>query len=70
LQFQTSWEKKICETPTSTNKNLDVVAYACHPSYTRSINSRITEQASPVRNLTHYSKKYLKPKRLRVWLKW
>jgi hypothetical protein len=32
LQFKASLGKKVCETPISVEKKLDVVVRACHPS--------------------------------------
>jgi ribosomal protein L31 len=42
----------------STNKKLDMVVHACHPSYTGGVNRRTDVQANSVRN----AKSYLKTK--------
>jgi hypothetical protein len=39
--------KKVSKTSISVNKNLGMVACACHPSYVGSINRRVVVQASP-----------------------
>jgi hypothetical protein len=42
--LRSAWAKS-SEDPLSTNKNLDIVVHACHPSYAGSINRRIMVQA-------------------------
>jgi hypothetical protein len=56
IMDQGQLRQKVCETPISTTKKLDMVRHACHPRYVESINSRMGIQTSPDINTRPYLK--------------
>jgi hypothetical protein len=62
--LEASLGKKVPRTPSQSIKKLEVVAHACYPSYTGSINRKVMVQDSPGKNVRTYLKNIKKHRSL------